>query len=135
MIFYKHMATLLLISTAVAAEETGPTYRIDTNAEDGVKDHEQTFQVYFYNSQSGGASSPTSQLVLQTSPDNERWYDLVESTELSADGEKIESKDVNGAPLLRFVRVRTALGGGTKPHHTAEVRLLSNGSFRCKTVA
>lgn len=132
---YKNMAVLLAVTTAVSTDQTGNTYRVETNAEDGVQDHEQDFQVYFYGSQSGGASSPTSQMVLQTSPDNERWYDVTESTELTADGEKAETKDVNGAPLLRYVRVKTALGGGTKPSHTCEVRLVSNGSFRCKTVS
>ena len=131
----KHMATLLAITAAVATEQTGHTFRIETNAEDGVRDHEQEFQVYFYGNQTGGASSPTSQILLQTSPDNTIWYDVVQSTELTATGEKAETRDVGGAPLLKFVRAKTALGGGTAPSHTCEVRLVSNGSFRCKTVS
>ena len=132
--FYKNMATLLAVSTAVATDQTGTTYRIETNSEDGIPDTEQDFQFYFYGSQSGGASSPTSQLKIQTSPDNENWADLVESTQLTADGDLAETKSHATLPLLKFVRAVTVLGGGTKPNHTCEVRIVSNGSFRCKTV-
>ena len=132
---FKHMAPLLAVSTAVATDQTGNTYRIETAAEDGVKDHEQDFQVYFYGNQTGGASSPTSQMVLQTSPDNVNWYDVAESTELTATGEKAETKDVSGAPLLKYVRAKTVLGGGTNPNHTCEVRIISNGPFRLKSVS
>ena len=132
--FYKNMATLLAVSTAVATDQTGTTYRIETNSEDGIPDTEQDFQFYFYGSQSGGASSPTSQIKIQTSPDNENWADLVESTQLTADGDLAETKSHATLPLLKFVRAVTVLGGGTKPNHTCEVRIVSNGSFRCKTV-
>ena len=123
------------VTTAVATNQTGTTYRIESNAEDGVKDHEQDFQVYFYGNQSGGASSPTSQMVLQTSPDNVNWYDVTASTELTATGDLAETKDVDGAPLLKYVRAKTTLGGGTNPNHTCEVRLVSNGSFRARLVS
>ena len=132
---FKNMATLLAVTTAVAVNQTGNTYRIESNAEDGVKDHEQDFQVYFYGNQSGGASSPTSQMVLQTSPDNVNWYDVTASTELTATGDLAETKDVDGAPLLKYVRAKTTLGGGTNPNHTCEVRLVSNGSFRARLVS
>ena len=132
---FKNMATLLAVSTAVATNQTGSTYRLESNAEDGVNDHEQDFQVYFYGAQSGGASSPTSQMVLQTSPDNVNWYDVTTSTELTATGDLAETKDVDGAPLLKYVRARTVLGGGTNPDHTCEVRLVSNGSFRARLVS
>ena len=131
---FKNMATLLAVTTAVATNQTGTTYRIESNAEDGVKDHEQDFQVFFYGNQSGGASSPTSQMVLQTSPDNVNWYTVAESTEVTATGDLAETKDVDGAPLLKYVRAKTVLGGGTNPNHTCEVRLVSNGSIRCKSV-
>ena len=131
---FKSMATLLAVTTAVATDQTGNTYRIETAAEDGVKDHEQEFQFYFYGNQSGGASSPTSQIKIQTSPDNENWADLVESTQLTADGDLAETKSHATLPLLKFVRAVTVLGGGTKPNHTCEVRIVSNGSFRTKTV-
>ena len=132
---YRNMATLLAISVAVATETTGSTYRIEANNEDGVKDHEQDYQVYFSATQSGGASSPTSQIVVQTSPDNSTWYDLAESTELSTAGSKAETKDVSGAPILKYIRAVTVLGGGTNPNHTCEVRLVSNGAFRARLVS
>ena len=132
---YKHMATLLAVTTAVATSQTGHTYRIETSNEDGVKDHEQDFQIYFYGSQSGGASSPTSQLKIQTSPDNVNWVDNVESTQLTATGDMAENKSHATLPLMRYIRAVTTLGGGTNPDHTCEVRLLSTGPFRLKSVS
>lgn len=132
---YKHMATLLSITTAVATSTTGATYRLETSTEDGVRDHEQEYQVYFYALQAGGASSPTSQIKLQTSPDNSVWHDVVTSTELTADSTEAETKDVSTAPLLKYVRAVTVLGGGTNPNHVGECRLVSNGSFRLRTVS
>ena len=132
---FKSMATLLAVTTAVATDQTGNTYRIETAAEDGVKDHEQEFQFYFYGNQSGGASSPTSQIKIQTSPDNINWVDNVESTQLTATGDKAETKGHATLPLLRYVRAVTTLGGGTNPNHTCEVRIISNGPFRLKSVS
>ncbi len=129
----RNMATLLAVTgNAVSTDQTGSIYRIETSAEDGTKDTEQTYQVYFKLSQAGGATSPTTKVKLQTSPDKTSWVDVVESTQLTADGSKTELKDVSGAPLLPFVRAVTVLGGATKPNHTCEVRLVSDGSFRAR---
>ena len=132
---YKNMATLLAVTTAVATDQTGSTYRVETSSEDGIPDTEQDFQFYLYGSQSGGASSPTSQITVQTSPDNVHWADLIESTELTADGDLAELRTHATLPVLRFVRAVTTLGGGTNPNHTCEVRLVSNGTFRLKLVS
>lgn len=129
---YKNMAVLLLVSTAVATDQTGDTFRIETSGEDGVHDHEQDFQVYFKATQEGGASSPTSQIKIQTSPDGESWVDGVESTELTTDGSKVETKGSTVLPLLKYVRAVTTLGGGTKPNHTCEVRIVSTAPFRAR---
>ena len=85
--------------------------------------------------QSGGASSPTSQIKIQTSPDNVNWVDNVESTQLTATGDKAETKSHATLPILRYVRAVTTLGGGTNPNHTSEVRIISNGPFRLKSVS
>ena len=132
---FKNMATLLAVSTAVATDQTGNTYRVETSTEDGIPDTEQEFQVYFYGSQSGGATSPTSQVKVQTSPDGAQWADLVESTELTADGDLAEVKTHATLPMLRYLRAVTTLGGGTNPDHTCEVRVVSNGTFRLKLVS
>ena len=129
---YKNMAVLLLVSTAVNTDQTGDTYRVETSGEDGVLDHDQDYQFYFRSTQSGGASSPTSQIKIQTSPDGDNWVDLVESTELTADGTKVETKSSATLPLLKFVRAITSLGGGTKPHQTCEVRIVSTAPFRAR---
>lgn len=132
---YKHMAILLLVSEAVNTDQEGSTYRVETSAEDGVFDTDQDYQVYFHATQEGGAESPTSQITLQTSVDNQRWVDVVQSTQLTADGEKTENKTHATACLCRYVRAVTTLGGGTKPNHTCEVRLVSNGAFRARLVS
>lgn len=129
----RNMATLLTVTGAsVATDQTGATFRLETSAEDGIKDTEQTWQVYFKLTQAGGATSPTVKVKLQTSPNKTDWVDVVESTQLTADGGKFEIKDVSGGPLLPYVRAVTVLGGATKPNHTAEVRLVSDGSFRAR---
>ena len=129
---YKNMAVLLLVSTAVNTDTTGDAYRIETSSEDGIYDHDQDYQFYFNATQSGGASSPTSQVKIQTSPDGESWMDTVESTELTADGSKVETKSTTTLPLMKYVRAVTTLGGGTKPHHAVEVRILSTAPFRAR---
>ena len=45
-----------------------------------------------------------------------------------------ETKAPASAPILKYVRAVSTLGGGTHPNHTCEVRLVSTGSFRAKTV-
>ena len=129
---YKNMAVLLRVATAVSDDQVGDTYRVETSSEDGVHDHDQDYQFYFKATQSGGASSPTSQIKVQTSPDGENWVDLVESTELTAEGTKVETKSTTTLPLLKFVRAITSLGGGTKPHLACEVRLVSTAPFRAR---
>lgn len=129
----RNMATLLAVTANnVNTDQSGSTYRIETSTDDGIHDTDQTYQVYFKLAQAGGASSPTTKLKLQTSPDKTNWVDVVESTQLTADGSKIEIKDVAGGPLLTYVRAVSVLGGGTKPNHTCEIRLVSDGSFRAR---
>ena len=85
--------------------------------------------------QAGGASSPTSKVVIQTSPDNSSWIDLCTSTQLSADGTLNEIKDPT-LPVLRYIRAKTVLGGGTKPTVSAVVWLAStNGLPKIKKAA
>jgi hypothetical protein len=127
----------LLDGASGSEDRTGPVYRILPPSDDTVNDGDQGFQVYFGLTQSGGATSPTTRAKLQTSLDKTNWIDVVVSTQLSADGAKFETLDSSGpaVPLLTFVRAVTVLGGGTKPAHTVDVRLLSTAPYRLRREA
>ncbi len=124
----------LLLGASSSEDRTGSIFRILPPSDDAVSDGDQGFQVYFGLTQSGGATSPTSRAKLQTSVDKTNWIDVVLSTQLTADGAKFETLDSAGAatPLLTFVRAVTVLGGGTKPAHTVDVRLLSTAPYRLR---
>jgi hypothetical protein len=134
-----HRNTFKLLSVtgnAVNTDQNGTPYRIEPSANDLTSDTEQSFMIALILSQTGGANSPTSKIKLQTSMDKLNWVDVLESTQLTADGSKAENKDASpaGTPLLKWVRVVTVLGGTTKPNHTAEVWLTSDAPFSCKQV-
>lgn len=132
-----HRNTFKLLSVAgnaVNTNQNGTAYRIEPSAHDTTNDTDQTFMLSLILGQTGGASSPTSKVKLQTSMDKLNWVDVLESTQLTADGSKAENKDANpaGTPLLKWVRAVTVLGGTTLPNHTAEVWLTSDAPFSCK---
>ncbi len=133
---HRNIAILLAVA-ATAEDQTGSTYQVLPASEDAVQDGDHGIQVYFGLTQSGGATSPTAQAKLQTSLDKTNWIDVVSSTQLAADGSKYETKDATNAavPLLTYVRAVTVLAGGTKPSHTADVRLVASAPFRLKKVA
>jgi len=129
---YKNAATLLLVATAVATDSVGETFRVETSGEDDLSDHEQDYLIYLYTVQQGGADRPTSRVRVQTSPNGEDWVDLVESTKLTSDGVKVETRAGTGTPLLKYVRAITVLGGGTNPDHRCDVRIVSTAPFRLR---
>jgi hypothetical protein len=132
-----HRNITKLLGFAVTNEDqVGSTYEVIPASEDSVQDGDHGFQVYFGLTQTGGATSPTTTAKLQTSLDKTNWIDVVTSTQLAADGAKFETKDGAQAavPLLPFVRAVTVLAGGTKPNHTADIRLIASAPFRLKKV-
>jgi hypothetical protein len=134
-----HRNTFKLLSitgNAVNTDQNGTAYRIEPSTTDSTHDPDQSFLLALIFSQAGGATSPTTKIKLQTSMDKINWVDVLESTQLTADGSKAENKDANptGTPLLKWVRVITVLGGATKPNHTAEVWLTSDAPFSCRQV-
>jgi hypothetical protein len=124
---YRYPNTLLDIS-AQSEAQTGAAYAVVPASNDDQSDSEQPFRVAFHAKQSGGASSPTTDVVLQTSADNEHWADVIGATQLTADGEVDEIS--TSVALGPFVRAVTRLGGGTLPAHSAKVVLLSTGNYR-----
>ncbi len=126
MAVYKFKKPLLTVTVAVNTAQEGDAKVMLEGAEEG----ELAFKVWFDLTQAGGATSPTMKAVLQTSHDGTKWADVVESTQLTADGALSEWKPV--ADLGPYVRAVTVLGGATLPDHTAAVYLMSHNPFKLK---
>ena len=124
-------ATLLQTEESSAEDQTGTTYVLLADGGDSVPDHSQEYRVWFLITQIGGASSPTTDCILETSPDGDTWVTAASATQLTADGSVGEWKEI--AALGSQIRVRTVLGGGTPPEHTATVILASTGGMRLLT--
>ena len=128
MSLYRNVKTVFTLSEAASADQTGDTLAILPESCSGDGDGTPEFAVFFDATQAGGATSPTTQVHLQTSHDGEAWITVASSTQLTADGEKHELVELDSlGPLVRAI---TTLGGGTKPNHTAKVVLASCGPFR-----
>ena len=127
---HAHKKSLLSMSAPAATAQTGASYRIFGNPVDGIPETQQSFRVYFRNVQAGGATSPTSQVKLQSSYDGTNWFDVASSTQLTADGSKAEMADI--AALGPYVRAITLVSGATAPNHTATCLLVSNAAFTLK---
>lgn len=125
---HRFKATLLDVSEATATGQTGTSYTVVPADGDGVSDSGQTFRVFLFAGQSGGATTPTTVVKLETSPDGNTWVEAATSTQLQADGNVGEFKSVTA--LGPYVRARSILGGGTPPSHTAKVVLVSDAPFR-----
>lgn len=112
-------------------DQTGSIYTCQYTAPDGGKN--VGWAVGFVVTQSGGASSPTTDCALQHSIDKTNWIDVEVSTQLTADGTAKEITAI--AALGPYFRVITKLGGGTKPTATAKVVLACTGPFKLTAVA
>ena len=115
------------MSASATVAQTGASYRNRPSGMDDVETPAQSFRVYFKNTQLGGATSPTSQAKLQSSYDGTTWFDVAQSTQLTADTSKGELVDITA--FGPYVRVITLVGGSTAPAHTVEARLVSNAPF------
>ena len=133
MSLHRHTRALLAVTTAVATGQIGSTYVVLPVEGDRVRDHEQSFRVFFDASQQGGATAPTTDVRLETSHDQQNWVNVASATQLTQDGEVHEYKAVQA--LGPYVRAVTQLGGATKPNHTAVVVLASNAPFRLKALS
>ncbi|MFH1466429.1 MAG: hypothetical protein ABIO70_18745 [Pseudomonadota bacterium] len=128
MALFRNVHTLLSVAEATDEGVTGEKKRIVPNDGDGVPDNAQAFRVFFDLSQEGGADTPTTDAVLETSHDGTAWVQAAKATQLTtnADGHEL----VEAAALGPWVRARTTLGGGTPPDHKATVVLASSAPFR-----
>lgn len=125
---------LLSIPTTsqVAVTTDGTAYRVLPDTADDQSDVAQDYKLATNLNVSGG-TSPTAQIVLQTSVDGSSWIDIASGTQRTAAGAYREVVDTNGAVLLPWVRARVVLGGTANPSVDASVELVSTGGFRLST--
>jgi len=118
--FYPVPKTLQTI-TAVAVSTNGTAY-IPVPKEDAESNAITKVRALFYLDQSGGSSSPTSKLKIQTSVDAVYWADVVESSTLTTtDSLCEESPEIAIGP---YVRSALVLSGGVAPTCTGYVCLI-----------
>ena len=132
MSIFNNAHTLLDVTQATNQAQTGSIYLLLPASGDGVPSTAQSLRVFFDGSLSGGASSPTVDVRLQTSHDKASWISVQSMTQLTASGQRHEFVPVSA--LGPYVRAVSELGGGTLPNHTAKVVLASNGGFTLRKV-
>ncbi len=129
---FRHLQTLINVTTPSSQAQTGTTYLV--LPVEGVADEsEQEFRAFIDASQSGGASSPTTDVFIQTSGNGTNWINVGNMTRITATGEQHEFVAVGH--LGPFVRVISVLAGGTLPNHTVTVKLASDRSFRLRVAS
>lgn len=116
---YPHANSLLSLSAASTANQTGNKYVIIARDERDPIYAAVAITV----SQSGGASSPTVSVIVESSADGTNWVEL-HKVDLSSTTTvtELEAADVVGP----YVRARSVLGGGTLPSHTFDAKLLTS---------
>jgi len=133
MSLHRHTATLLEVTEATSEDQTGSTWAVLPSEGDGVADPSQGFGVFITATQDGGATSPTTDVTVETSVDGDNWVEVASATQLTADGTQTEMDTIDN--LGPYVRATTTLGGGTAPDHTVSVVLTSDAPFKLVQVS
>ena len=128
---FRNLQTLFAMSEAKSTAQTGTGYRVVANQGDDTSDTSQLFRAFISATQSGGVTSPTTDVNVETSWDGTSWFKVANSTQLTADGTTHEWKEI--AALGPWVRATTTLGGATKPSHLVVVKLVSTAPFKLRT--
>lgn len=129
---YRHLQPLINVTTPTNQAQTGTTYLI-LPVEGAADESEQEFRAFIDASQSGGATSPTTDVFIQTSGNGTNWINVGNMTQLTSSTERHEFVAV--AHLGPYVRVVSVLAGGTLPNHTVSVKLASDRSFRLRVAS
>lgn len=116
---YRFQKTLMNITTATNEDQEGDTYAIIPQEQDNSASELPRYRIWIVVTQTGGASSPTTDCTVQTSPDGTNFALVTSSTQVTTATTQTEFKEVEA--LGAYVRAKTTLGGGTKPNHTAKV--------------
>jgi hypothetical protein len=131
MALFRNIQTLLAMAEAKTQNQASPAYRVVASPADETTDTNQLFRVFFSVTQTGGVTSPTTDVNLETSWDGSSWIKVIGSTQLTADGTTHEWKEA--AAIGPWVRATTSLGGATKPSHLVTVKLASSAPFKLRT--
>ena len=116
--------------TPVTVTQNGPGVRILPDQSDRLNDSVQEFKFISLLTFSGGANSPTAQLIIQGSVDGFTWVDLVLGTVRTDPGTYAEALDSANVGLLPWVRAKLVIAGGTAPGVVASVDIVSTGGFQ-----
>ena len=129
---YRHIQPLINVTTPSNLAQTGTIYLILPM--EGIGDEsDQDFRAFIDATQSGGASSPTTDVFIQTSGNGTNWINVANMTRLTATGEQHEFVSIGH--LGPYIRVISVLAGGTLPNHTVTVKLASDRSFRLRVAS
>lgn len=126
---FRHPVPVLSFG-AESANKTSAEFQILPGEDDKEIDAQTQWSVVFDVQQAGGASGPTTDAVLETSVDRQRWVPVASMTQLTANGWRTERKDASA--LLTYVRARTTVGGGTPPDHNGKIWLCATAPFQLR---
>lgn len=129
MSYLRHTTKILDDSTPNADDVTGNEFTVIPSDIDDVNDADQKWHVLISATQSGGVTSPTTDVSVETSFDGgTTWVAVANATQLTGDGGTPELIELKA--LGPRIRASKKLGGATPPNSTAVVRLASNGLFK-----
>lgn len=115
---------LIATWTAVNTDQTGATFNV--RPPNGAAPNAVGLVILGRLQQAGGATSPTSRVIIEFSMDGTEWFETpFDGLSLNADGSA--SRSVEMPVAARFVRARLDLGGGTLPTVSARVEIAADG--------
>ena len=124
--YLRHYTKILDDDTPGNVDVVGNAHTVVPSDHDDIDDEHQQWHCFVIVSQANGVTSPTTDVIVETSFDGgTNWARVGSATQLTADGSETELIELKAVgPRLR---ARKQLGGGTKPDSTAVVYLASNG--------
>lgn len=130
----RHHTTLWAPSGTLAVDTLGTAFRWQPDSSGQVDEFELDARFVIRHTHTGGATSPTSQLVILHSADGVNWVTALAGTQRSADGTYTEVLDSTSIALLPYVRASLDVGGGTAPNCTnVSVEMCSNSPIQLLT--
>lgn len=129
---YRFQKTLLSVTTATDEDQDGDTYAIIPQEQDKDASELPRYRAWIVLTQTGGASSPTTDCTLQTSPDGTNFATVTSATQVTSSTTQTEFKELEA--LGAYIRAKTTLGGSTKPTHTAKVVVACTHPFTLQVV-
>jgi hypothetical protein len=126
--YLRHSSKLLDDSSPSDSDAFSNVHTVVPSDLDGLGDARQEWHAFIVSSQSGGAESPTTDVVVESSFDGGNNWAKVAGIQLTGDGSKTQLVELSA--LGPHVRTYKKLGGGTKPSSSALVLLASNGMYR-----